>query len=169
MTRSILTLTLVLLAIMASAQANSVKLYAYKEPVIGGAFPQAPVEEGGNSKEVQQKSRFNYLIYLASDTRIYPSEIWIDGHPYSAGMETVTAPVTRQNFTAPGQPKMELVPATGQRLVQLKPGPAITGKLSKEGRMLAASNEIVVVYKMNGKFYHVVQPAFKLLEPVALQ
>lgn len=169
MSRSILTLILVFLAFMASGQANTVKLYAYKEPVIGGAFPQAPVEEGGKQTGVEQKSRFNYLIYLASDTRIYPSEIWIDGQPYSAGMETVTAPVTRQNFTAPGQPKMELVPATGQKLVQLKPGPAIAEKLSKEGRSLAASNEIVVVYKMNGKFYQVVQPAFKLLEPVALQ
>lgn len=167
--KKILTIIFLLVAVQSMAQKEKVKVYAYKEPVIGGAYQQNQIEEGGKNTPVEQKSRFNYLIYLASDERVYPSEIWIDGTAYSAGLETVTSPVTRQNFTAPGQAKMELVPLTGQKVIQLKPGPAINNKLSKEGKTLSASNELVVVYKQNGKFYQVAIPSFTLLEPVALQ
>ncbi|MGZ8561576.1 MAG: hypothetical protein ACXWV3_08290 [Flavisolibacter sp.] len=168
--KRLITIAALFISFQAVAQSKGkVNIYAYKEPVIGGAYQQNQIEEGGNKTEVEQKARFNYLIYLASEERVYPSEIWINGTAFSAGLESVNSPVTRQNFTAPGQAKMELVPLTSQKVIQLKPGPAITEKISKEGRDLSKSNELVVVYKQNGKFFYVGIPIFKILEPVALQ
>jgi hypothetical protein len=75
----------------------------------------------------------------------------------------------RSNFNTDPPTEAELVPSTTRQVVMLKPVPSIDDKLSEKGESLSASNELVVVYRMNGKFYYNTARKFTILEPAALQ
>ena len=148
---------------------GSAKLYGFKEAVVSGVKT-GVTEEGGETSQQAAKSGLNYFIYLQTPGRVYPSEIWIDGTVYSVTTETQATPVERQAFAAPSQSgKVQLVPKTSDKVVQLTPVNATPEKLSQKGKSLAESNELVVVYKQGGQFYYSVLKELKQLEPVALQ
>jgi hypothetical protein len=153
-----------------SAQTKgSAKIYGYKEPV-SGAVSQRAIDENGKPVVSDAVGRFNYFIYLVTPNRVYPSELWLNGEVYSAKIETVKTPVVRKNFNNPSEPQStELVPATTQQVTRLSPGPAINDKLSEKGKSLSEENELVVVYKQNGKFYYQTVSSLTLLEIAALQ
>jgi hypothetical protein len=150
---------------------GSAKLYGFKEPVTSGVAP-SNIEDG-NGKEIKNeaKSTFNYFIYLQTISRVYPSEMWINGVPYSVKVETIkSTPVKRDNSNNPSQTTSTiLVPKTTHKVVMLTPAPAINDKLSKKGRSLSKDNELVVVYKQAGKFYYSNLKKMKELEAAIMQ
>lgn len=158
-----------LVSIVSCAQTKgTAKLYGFKEPVLPGVNPNI-IQEDGNTVQEEKEQGMNYFIYLQSAARVYPSELWIMGTPYSVAVHTVKTPVERQQFTVPGKGKFVLVPATADKVVQLSPAPAIETKLSNKGKSLAAENALVVVYKQGGKFYYSSLKELQQLTPVALQ
>lgn len=143
------------------------KLYGFKEEVIGGVNS-SHLEENG--EQVNRNSTgLNYYIYLQAGTRVYPSEMWINGHPFGVSFQSVTTPVERQEFNAPDSGKTVLVPKTNEKVMQLVPVAAVESKLTEKGKSLAANNELVVIYKQEGRFYYSVLDQLKPLVPVALQ
>lgn len=157
---------------IASGQTQgNARIYGYKEPVSRGASPQQTIDENGNKISTTGYQAFNYFIYLVSPSRVYPSEMWLNGQPYAVNLETISqTPVERKNFNNPGEVNTtELVPATDQKVIRLKPVPAIDDKLSTKGRSLSEDHELVVMYKLNGKFYFGTLKNLTILEPAALQ
>lgn len=149
------------------------KLFGYKEPVVSGRSPGNGLEENGKPAILpgQAESSFNYFLYLQSSSRVYPSEMWINGKPYAVSIETIKqTPVVRENEVTPSQPsKTELVPATDQMVLALFPVTVSENKLTAIGRSLAAGNELVVVYKQGGKFYYNTLKKLTVLEAAPLQ
>ena len=163
---------LMFIGYIASGQTQgNAKIYGYKEPVSRGASPQETIDENGNKISTTGSQAFNYFIYLVSPGRVYPSEMWLNGQPYAVSVETISeTPVERKNFNNPGDlSTTELVPATDQKVIRLKPVPAIDDKLSTKGRRLSEDNELVVMYKLNGKFYFGTLKNLAILEAAALQ
>jgi hypothetical protein len=168
--RSFLFLLLTIQAFLVGAQMKgSDKLYGYKEAVIPGMNP-SYTDENGGQKSGTIKSSSNYFIYVQSDARIYPSEMWVEGQPYSVAVTTVTTPVERVDESQPASPVVKtLVPKTTQRVIQLITSKAVHEKFSKIGKGLAEKNELVVVYKKGGKFYYISLASLTALEPAVKQ
>jgi hypothetical protein len=132
---------------------GSARLYGYKQYVSGGKGPE--VKEGSTTK-VSGGAGKNYFLYTVSSSRIYPSEIWIEGVRYGVNSKSITkTPVEISESGNIGAPAKQLVPATKDKVVQLIPNPGSTAKSSgTKAGSLAKTNELVVVYKLNGKFYY---------------
>src|SRR5688572_7654960 len=97
------------LATMAQTQAN-VRLYGYKLYVSGGKGPE--VTEGSTTK-VSEGAGKNYFLYAVSSSRIYPSEIWIEGIRYGVTIKSIPkTPVEMSESGNIGAPAKQLVPAT---------------------------------------------------------
>lgn len=170
--KSVLLLIFLISIMPAMAQTEGkAKLYGFKEPVSKGVAPQKTIDEKGNESTATGNQSFNYFIYLVSSSRVYPSEMWIHGQPYSVNLETIKAtPVIRKNYNNPSDPALtELVPKTSDQVIMLKPAPAVHEKLTDRGRELSAKNELVVVFKQNGRFYYNTLSKFTVLEVAALQ
>ena len=101
-------LLLLFLAGIIPAQAQtegSAKIYGYSEPVSKGVAPQKTIDENGKESTAENKQAFNFFIYLVSQSRVYPSEMWILGKPYSVSIERITkTPVVRKNYNNPSDP-----------------------------------------------------------------
>ena len=130
---------------------GTVKLHAFKQSVAQGKAPE--VTDGPQVSERQGK---NYFIYAVSPSRIYPSEIWIEGERYGVSVTTITqTPVEQGDDRNIGAPKKVLVPKTTQKVIQLVPIPAVEEKsFGANAKSQAKTNDVVLVYKQNGKFYY---------------
>lgn len=153
---------------------KEVKLYAYKQPVIGGAPQKATITEHGQSVENNnnQRSRTNYLIYLEypSATRIIPVELWLEGENYGVSSTDIKTPVEINTGNLPGQDKANvLVPQTSNKVVQLNIRPITVSKANAAARAASGSNQVVLVYKVGSQFYHAVVKELSIIEPVVLQ
>jgi hypothetical protein len=127
-------------------------LYGYKQNVLPGVN-RGVIGEYGEEVDSKGQGGRNYFIYISSASRIYPAEMWIKGEPYSISMEIVrSTPVTR--IGQPGQESIELVPRTDRQVLKLVPTTYREMKNFGDVRSLAAKNELVVVYKQNGKFFY---------------
>jgi hypothetical protein len=161
----------VLFALAAAGQTKGTgKLYGYKESVAPG-IPRRDLQEDGTEITQQPRARANYYIYLVTPMRAYPSEVWMNGEMYSASVRTITqTPVQHTNHQVPSEPvQTVLVPKTNERVIQITPAPAITSKQSSAGKRLAATNELVVVYRHGGKFYYQVLPKLSAMNGAAMQ
>ncbi|HVK96394.1 MAG TPA: hypothetical protein VM368_01190 [Flavisolibacter sp.] len=80
-----------------------------------------------------------------------------------------STPVVMLNEIIPSKPKeIILVPKTSEKVIQLVPAPAIEGKSIFKSKSLASANELVVVYRLNGKNYYQTLGKLKQLEPAIL-
>lgn len=149
--------------------AGTAKLYGYKQPVTQGASPQKGIDEQGKETATEMKQRFNYLIYLASNSIIYPSEVWINGKAYSATFTPVTSTPVKHEVMAPGDTVTVLVPKTTQRVIRIQLAPAIQNKLTEKGKILSGKNELVVIYKSAGKFYYRTIAKMNTVEAIPMQ
>ncbi|MBB1284916.1 hypothetical protein HRH25_11085 [Flavisolibacter sp. BT320] len=155
--------------IAASAQEKgTVKLYGYYQAVSAGKAPEMNPETGLRTSSGQGK---NYFLYAVSSSRVYPAEIWVEGTRMGVTIRTITtSPVMYGDDANIGSPKKELVPKTAQRVTQLILAPAAEGKdFGNRGKTLAETNEIVLVYKQNGKFYYSVLPKLTALDSAVAQ
>ena len=146
---------------------GSAKLYGYIQDVLPGANNTVIVEGGGQVNE-PAKPKKNYRIYLESTSRVYPVEIWINGQPYSARMDVISStPVVFGSETTGN--KKELVPKTSRKVILLTPAPYIASKNTGDVESIASTNELVVLYKQNGKFYYNKLEKLEQLEAAAMQ
>ena len=127
-------------------------LYGYVQTVSPGAPPRN-IDEG--MADAKTQSGKNYFIYIEADTRVYPAAMWIEGVAYSPRMRTIAStPVKQNNANVPAAAPVVLVPQTNRKVLQLIPAPAIESKNSEKAASMAEDHELVVLYKMNGKFYY---------------
>jgi hypothetical protein len=156
---------------VAAQSKGSAKLYGFKEGVTAGRSPGRAIDESGKEKTAGIRTSYNYFIYLVSAAQAAPTEIWIGGKPYAVTTKKIDkTPVERKNYILPGHPKTTvLVPRTKQKVLTLLPAPATHSKLSEKARALARTNELVVVYTINGRSYYSCLSSLTELEPVATQ
>ena len=174
--RYILLLTAILFIISSgNAQTrNDVKTYGYIQPVGRGVSPSMDIDEAGSVKSTGLKPGSNYFIYIAGPAtmRIYPIEMWLKGEKFSAKPTAVNnTPVLMADPSLPDGPnRITLVPKTSKKIFMLTPGNAnVTGKSLAIAKSKARTNELVVVYKMNGKLYYSALEKLNILERASMQ
>lgn len=159
------------LSLSAFAQTKgSGKLYGYKQAAPPGMIRKT-IDENGTEKAAPVKQNVNYYLYLVTSSRAYPSELWIKGEPFGVRLQTIEeTPVEQTNTNVRvSTAKKLLVPKTTQKVVQLIPAPMAGKALSSKAKALSSANELVVLYKQNGKFYYQALPKMTELEAMALQ
>ena len=170
---SLLTLFFFGSATVQGQTAKNVSLYGFKQPVISGASPKVTYSEGGQENTAPRVSKFNYMFYIAgpSNTRIYPVEIWLMGKQYGVKSSDIKkTPVVHTNSNIPEFSEAKvLVPKTTKKVLQLHTTTANSQKGLAAAKTKAQSNELVVVYKMGGKFYYAAIKKLTLLDPMAMQ
>ena len=153
---------------------NDVEIFGYIQPVSRGVSPETITDEAGNLKTKGLKAGSNYFIYFTgpASSRIYPIEMWIKGKQYSAKPEAVNkTPVQMADPALPNGPNfITLVPKTSKKVIRLISGSAVTpGKSLVIAKSKAKTNELVVVYKMNGKLYYSLLEKLNILEGATMQ
>ncbi len=175
MKQTLLLLAATLIFSITKAQTRKdVKIYGYIQPVSRGVAPETNIDEAGNLKSKGVKPGINYFIYITgpASTRIYPIEMWLRGEQYSAKPETVNkTPVQLADPALPNGPNLiTLVPKTSKKVMMLIPGNAVTpGKSLAIAKSKAKTNELVVVYKMNGKLYYSLLENLNMIETATMQ
>lgn len=158
-----LTIILALASFVSFGQRKgNVQLYGYKQSVSGGKGP----ETGGNHPAQNNSAGKNYFLYAASDDRIYPTEVWVEGTRYGVSIKTVEkTPIEYDDGTNIGAPAKVLVPKTKKKIVQLVLIGGLKPKVetSTAGK-LAATNALVLVYKTKGKLYQNTLPLLTELQ-----
>jgi hypothetical protein len=141
------------------------KIYGYRQKVMPGT-----VRVDDNGREVKRPTQYNYFIYLASNTKVKPIEIWINGVAYSPIVNHVsTTPVEYINPTSGDNKPNVLVPKTSKKVLQLSPSLNKIQRPTQNGKSFSSKNELVIIYKGNGKLYYKVLPNLKELEVVHMQ
>jgi hypothetical protein len=144
---------------------GSIKIYGFQQPVLGGAAQGNIVNEKGDEVPMVREAKFNYLVYTASAATIIPVEIWLKGKAYAAAPQKVTLPVVFDNPTM--IEKKILVPKSSKKVLQLELRD-LKGKGNTRAKQLAASNQLVVVYKQAGKTYYQTLKKLTELEAVIM-
>jgi len=162
MKRTILFIALFTIA-FASFSQTGVKVYGYVREVSPGIVPHGNRENGKAIEQV--KATPNYLVYLSSPSKIptVVEEMWINGQRFSTQTEGVAkTPVILPNNTGKST---TLVGKTSNKVQQVVPMPSTEGKEFSLARKKAAVNELVVVYRQNGKYYSATLKKITKLEP----
>jgi hypothetical protein len=154
---------------MSYAQSRGkIKLYGFIQNVSRGKAPE--LSEGGGTQTSAGMGR-NYRLYAVSPSRIYPVALWLNGVEYGVSVNTIKqTPVTYEDAGNIGAPGKTLVPKTSGMVIQLVPVAASTNKsIGRNAKSLAQSNEMVLVYKQNGKFYYSILKQLSSLDPAPMQ
>ncbi|MDB5206470.1 MAG: hypothetical protein JWR72_1545 [Flavisolibacter sp.] len=148
---------------------GAIKLYGFKQSVSGGRAPD--IAEGASTRTSGGGAGKNYFIYATSPSRIYPLEMWIEGVQYGVTISSITkTPVEYSDEANIGSQKTVLVPKTSEKSIQLIPVPVMGNKSTgTKAKSLATTNELVVVYKQNGKFYYTALKSLSGLKSAAMQ
>lgn len=156
------------MALFACAQKKGdARLLGFKQWVSKGKAPE--ITEQTQTRTSEGAGR-NYFLYAASPFKIVPVEAWIEGEPYRLMVTPVETPVEFTDERIYGAPKTVLVPKSTDRVVRLSLIPPVGRKSrDQEAASLAKSNEFVLVYKTDGKFYYATLEKLKLLESTAAQ
>ena len=161
MKSTILVVIFMVLGINSFSQ-NGVKLYGFIQDVLPGTIPKGTDENG---QPIQaRKSQTVYRIFLTgpSKGKIYPAEIWINGRQYAASYETIrSTPVEARSDNK----TVAMVPKTSGQVIQVNPMDRTDGKKFPNAKAKAALNDVVIVYKLNGKFYSATLKKLVRLEP----
>jgi hypothetical protein len=152
-------------ALVSSAQTEGAsRLYGYVQKQTPGTIR---VDDNGNERPRQPQ--YNYFIYLASASKVHPTEIWINGEPHSLTVTQTPSPVQYTNPNS-GQTKPQtLVPKTDRKVLQLTPSAAGIEHHFAKTVTLASKNQVVVLYRVNDKWYYKTLSKLKELSPVMMQ
>jgi hypothetical protein len=141
------------------------KIYGYKQKVTPGTIR---VDENGNP--APRKTIYNYNIYLASTTKVIPTEIWLNGEAFSVtANEVKETPVEHRNTASATDKSKILVPKTSRRVLQLIPSLNKIQKPTKKGKALSVKNELVLIYKGGSKLYFKTIAELAQLESISMQ
>ena len=147
----------------ASFSQTGVRVFGYVREVMPGIVPRGTRENGEAIEQV--KPTPNYIVYLSFPSK-YPAvvaEMWINGQRFSTQTEWVAkTPVIVPNNTGKST---TLVGKTSNKVQQVVAIPFTQGKEFSLARKKAAVNELVVVYRQNGKYYSATLKKIIKLEP----
>jgi hypothetical protein len=156
-----------------TAQKNSAKIYAYKQPTLRGSSPVAIADEQLKEPQKQDiKIGMSYMIYVESAAADFQvKNVWINKEGFEANTEVVQkTPVLMMhsiNITATPDTLVKQTTAT-VLLVKPRPGSQVP-KPSNAVQKKIAANELVVHCVINGKNQYYTVAAIKKLPPLALQ
>jgi len=140
-----------------------VKLYGYVREVTPGTVPRGTGENGENISRA--KPQPTYLVYLSAPSKhpVSAIEMWIKGERFSLRTE----PMTQTPVVVPTNTRktITLVAKTSNKVQQLIAVPFTEGKEFSLAKKKAAANELVVVYRQNGKYYSATLKKVTQLEP----
>ena len=163
---------LILLFAVTSSFSQTVKVYGYAREVMPGIVQKDEEEkklEGSNAEgtktEKTNDKNVSYIVYLSSSSKsaIVPVEMWIHGERFNVTTEPVKkTPIILPNKTGKSA---TLVAKTSNKVQQVVAVPFTKGKEFSLAKKKAASNELVVVYKQNGKYYSALLKKIKVLDP----
>lgn len=150
---------------------TGVKVYGYEREVMPGIV-QVESEQKlagdkteGNRTEKNVEKSVNYIIYISSSSKsvITPVEMWIRGKRFNV----MTQPVGKTPIILPNNTgkSTTLVAKTSNKVQQVLAVPFTNGKEFSLAKKKAALNELVVVYKQNGKYYSALLKKIKVLDP----
>ena len=141
------------------------KIYGYKQKLMPGM-----VRVDANGREVPRQPHYNYFIYLASTNKVTPVEIWINGEAYSPIVNAVSStPVEYTNPTSGDNKAIELVPKTTRKVLQVGPSLNKMQKPTQKGKSLSKKNELVIIYKWNGRWFYKTLTQLNELDAVHMQ
>jgi hypothetical protein len=152
------------------ATAQNVKLYGYVQKVTPGISATVELDENGNRVKRSGASMENYFMYLAgpANSRVYLVEGWIKGERVGLKGTTVKTPVQITASSETGK-VVEVVPKSTAMVWQLTGTTAPAGKTFEKAKRLAQTNEMVVVYRLNGQFRYATLKNLTPLETAHLQ
>ena len=141
---------------------NGVTLYGFYQESLPGTIPKG-TDENGNT--IPKKSAVDYIIYLKApaSSKITPVEIWIKGEQTLLQAEKTKTPVHIQSSGTGNS--TTLVPKTGSNVWKIIPTSSTNYIKFTRARDKAEVNDVVVVYKLKGKFYSATLKNLKRLEP----
>lgn len=163
---------LVLLSSFCFAQTTGIKLYGFRQSVAKGVHSSYETDEQGNKVNPKIEIHTNLFIYWAypSNLNLYPVEIWVNGEQYSVKTSPAKTPVTIIYDNGKFAPEtVILVPKTADTVTQLLISERLPAKSSEIKKSLAETNDLVVVYKLNGKFYSQTLKKIKALRMASMQ
>lgn len=153
-----------------------VRVYAYSQPVLQGAFPASPVEEGkSESKSLLRAEKLNYFIYafLRENAFVAPSVIWINKQGYEVTKDTISnLPVKIPGKNASGKSvEIVLVPATPRTVIRLTPGTQMNFFAPPVPYLqkLLDANQMVIEYMWKEEICYFPISKIKKLEAVAAE
>jgi len=172
MNHAFLSLLFVFTILLMQGQPAKDILYGFQQHISPGIKKAGEIDENGNFKRQKSTPLSNYTIYLsvASKTRIYPIQLWINGEAFSVEMEELAnPPAALSTINAPGHKAKPLFPETTGTIYRLNPIPLIADKSNRKATDLASKNAAVLYYKKEGKMHYAVLKKFTDLESVPLQ
>jgi hypothetical protein len=141
---------------LSNAQPALVKLYGFRQPVIKGVPSTYETDEKGNQVEARSKLQANVFIFLSypPDMIIIPVEFWMNGSLYSIKQEAIKTPVEIVYENGPYEAeKITLVPKTADSVIRIILSEKLPFKAPAVKKASADTNDLVIVYKMNGKLF----------------
>lgn len=150
-----------------------IKVYAYSQAVSPGTIPKGVTDENGNRITTKKEPAVNYYIFASynSPEKIAFSEVWIKGKLYNSKIKNIdSTPVINVNETILNKPvKVELVPATKEKVLSIVPAETKKSSLTKASWFIKMTKhaELIVSYLYHGKKYFITIKKIKMLEPIA--
>lgn len=153
---------------MGNSFAQKVKLHGYVQKSTPGIKAARDFDENGNAKAKTEPSKGSYYVYITAppNTRLYLVEGWLKGERIGLKAEPVDGPAKITNDN--GEERV-LVPKTNAQVWQLTGTKEVSGKNFPKAKTLAKTAELVVVYKLNGKFGYATLKQLSKLETNHLQ
>lgn len=161
-----------ILSLSCLAQTSGMKLYGFNQPVLKGVPSGFETDEEGKKVEPKITAQKNIFIYLA-----YPPtlpidiiEVWVKGESYNIQQVPVTTPVEIVYDNGQYKPdSVTLIPYTSDTVIQLLLIERTLLKTSVIKKSLAETNDVVVVYRLNGKPYTQILKKIKGLRTAVMQ
>jgi hypothetical protein len=163
-----------------SAQKNSAKIHAYKQPTMRGASPVSIADEKLKEPAKQPpatlppgvKLSMSYMIYVESSAANFEvKNVWINKEGFAVSTEVVQkTPVLMMHSITINATPDTLVKQTNAKVLLVKPVPGSqVSRPSTSVQKKIAANELVVHCVINGKNQYYTVAAIKKLPPLALQ
>jgi len=146
-----------------------IKVFGFEQEISPGTVAVDVKDENGNPiKKAANKK--NYFIYLSLKQKynVTPLQVLIHGEAFSveADMAEIT-PIEHFNNNIPGQPeKTTLVPATTNKVIELKMIGPLQVKKTLALQKLTKKNDVVISYSWKKKVYYAVLKRLKKLDAV---
>jgi hypothetical protein len=154
------------------SQTGSVKLYAFKQLVASGVPSSYETDEQGKKVETTSKPSANFFIYLSypPDLALSVAEVWMNGEIYKVKEEAVDAPVEITYDNGISAPEtIALIPQTADTVTRIVLLEKLASRIKGVKKSLAETNDVVLVYKINRKFYAQIVKRIKSLRIGVLQ
>lgn len=139
------------------SQKDSLTLYAYEQKVSPGIAP---------SKTSQTNTQYYIFLATRHNKVVDPVSLWIKGKLFGINAKEVKTPVKKLSIN---DSSIVLIPGTEQKVLRLFPIKTTMPGNTQKGGVLARQNELVLVYKLKGRFHYMVKERIDQLDAVNMQ